>query len=138
MSEATPDRTISGLGPPRARSGVHPDASRLLARNRTTPPQPAGPGGQATDASRVAAVVAGGAGTQTIKQQLNVSIPRDLRARVRAAYRATATAEGHRSFSDFIASVVEGEACRLEVKYNDGRPFVGGEIELVSGRPMGD
>ena len=138
MSEATPDRTISGLGPPRARPGVHPDASRLLARNRTTPTPTTGGAGQTAGVTRVAAAAAGGVGTQPIKQQLNVSIPRDLRARVRAAYRATAAAEGHRSFSDFIASVVEGEARRLEVKYNDGRPFVGGEIELVSGRPMGD
>ena len=77
-------------------------------------------------------------GQHSIKQQLNVSIPRDVRARIRAAYRATAATEGHRSFSDFIAAIVEAEARRLETQYNNGRTFAGGEIELVSGRPMGD
>jgi len=135
VSEATPDRTISGLGPPRSRPGVHPDASRLLARNRPTPAAESGP---VPDLQSVAAVPAGGVGAQTVKQQLNVSIPRDLRARVRAAYRATAASEGHRSFSDFIAAVVEAEALRLEKQYNEGRRFGGGDVELASGRPLGD
>lgn len=137
MSEATPDRTITGLGAQRARLGVHPDASRLLARNRAMPTsaEQAGPGLELTP---IASAPAGGVGQHSIKQQLNVSIPRDVRARIRAAYRATAATEGHRSFSDFIAAIVEAEARRLETQYNNGRPFAGGEIELVSGRPMGD
>jgi len=137
MSEATPNRTISGLGPPKARRGVHPDASRLIARNRPTPPAGVEPE-TIVDVKPVAELPAVAVVAQPIKQQLNVSIPRDLRARVRAAYRATAPAENHRSFSDFIAAVLEAEAVRLENQYNDGRRFSGGEVELASGRPLGD
>ena len=77
---------------------------------------------------------------QRIKQHLNVSIPRDLlvRVRVRAAHRATAPAEIHRLFSDFIAAVLGAEAVRLKSQYNDGRRFSGGEIEIAPGRPLGD
>ena len=137
MSEATPNRTITGLGPPKARRGVHPDASRLIARNRPTP-TPGSEPDLVVDVKPVAVAPAAVVVAQPIKQQLNVSIPRDLRARVRAAYRATAPAENHRSFSDFIAAVLEAEAVRLENQYNDGRRFSGGEVELASGRPLGD
>lgn len=135
MSEAIPNRTISGLGPPKVRRGVHPDASRLIARNR---PAPSGSEPDLVADVKPVAAPPAEVVTQPIKQQLNVSIPRDLRARVRAACRATAPAENHRSFSDFIAAVLEAEAVRLENQYNDGQRFGGGEVELASGRPLGD
>lgn len=138
MSEATPDRTIGGLAPrPRSR-GVHPDASRLLARNRTTadPAQPALPRTLQAAPEPVHQVPV--QPPPTAKQQLNASIPHDLRSRIRAAYRATSMAEGHRSFSDFVAAVLEAEAQRLEDQYNDGRRFTGGEHNLPTGRPLGD
>lgn len=137
MSEATPDRTIGGLAPrPRPR-GVHPDASRLLARNRTADPAQAAPPRslQAAPDPVTAAPVRPPA---TAKQQVNASIPHDLRSRIRAAYRATSVAEGHRSFSDFVAAVLEAEAQRLEDRYNDGQRFTGGEHNLPTGRPLGD
>ena len=74
---------------------------------------------------------------QPIKQNLNVNIPRDLRVRARAAYRATTPAEIHRLLSDFIAAVLEAEAVRLKSQCNDGRRFSGGEIEIALGRPLG-
>lgn len=58
------------------------------------------------------------------------------RARIRLADRASAAAEGHRSFSDFVASFLAAEATRLEAKYNDGQRFGGGEQPLPPGRPF--
>lgn len=138
MSEATPDRTISGLGPRLQRRGVHPDASRLLAKNRTTPTaaEPATP--RALHPAPPPTAAAAGERVPTGKQQVNASIPHDLRTRVRAAYRATSVAEGHRSFSDFVAAVLETEAKRLEAQYNGGQRFAGGDQQLPTGRPLGD
>ncbi|MFC3690343.1 ParB family protein [Aquipuribacter hungaricus] len=63
-------------------------------------------------------------------------VPTDLRARIRSAYRATSVQEGHRSFSDFVAGLLEAEATRLEGRYNDGRRFAGGQEPLTPGRPL--
>lgn len=65
-------------------------------------------------------------------------VPTDLRARIRSAYRATSAQEGHRSFSDFVAGLLEAEAIRLEGRYNDGRRFAGGQEPLTPGRPLDD
>ncbi len=129
--DEAPARTISGLAPRRPTRGVHPDASRLLAHNRTatTPPAP-------TVDLVPAAPPAGSPAKATA--QLNVSIPKDVRQRIRAAYRATAAAEGRRSFSDLVAAVLDAEAQRLEGRYNNGEPFTGGEQALPPGRPLED
>lgn len=131
MSESTP-RTITGLTPRRTGGGVHPDASRLIARNRTATP-PSGPPSPPTPSP-----VPTAHRPQAAKTQINAAVHSDLRARIRAAYRATAHAEGHRSFSDFVSSVLEAEAERLEAKYNGGERFTGGEAPLAPGRPLGD
>ncbi len=161
MSEQqTPDRTIRGFGAARSGGGVHPDASRLLARNRVSPPPPAlapapapapqpvrtdAADGTEIDVDRAPAVlpraeapqqVAQAAPRPTIKAQINVMVPSDLRARIRSAYRATSAAEGHRSFSDFVATLLEAEAARLEEQYNAGQRFGGGEQPLTPGRPL--
>lgn len=158
MSEQqAPDRTIRGFGAARGGGGVHPDASRLLARNRVAPPAaptpaltgaPAAvtvsPGLAATvpsvspraAPSEEAAQRAGSATVAAVKCQVNVMVATDLRARIRSAYRATSTAEGHRSFSDFVAHLLEAEAERLEARYNDGRRFGGGQQPLAPGRPL--
>ena len=137
MSEESPDRTIGGLAPrPRLR-GVHPDASRLLARNRTANPAQGVPP-RSLQAAPEPVPAAPAEQPAAAKQQLNASIPHDLRSRIRAAYRATSVAEGHRSFSDFIAAVLEAEAQRLEDRYNNGQRFAGGERSLPTGRPLGD
>lgn len=58
-------------------------------------------------------------------------------ARIRGAFQATAHLEGHRSFSDFHATVLEQELNRLEAKYNDGKPFQGAPPKSGRlGRPL--
>lgn len=159
MSEQqAPDRTIRGFGNARNGGGVRPDASRLLARNRVSPPPPAatpatGPQPIRTDAAEATEndadrapvalprAVARRQGQQAapraaVKAQINVMVASDLRARIRSAYRATSAAEGHRSFSDFVASLLEVEAARLEERYNAGQRFGGGEQPLTPGRPL--
>jgi hypothetical protein len=61
----------------------------------------------------------------------------DLAARIRGAYQATAHLEGHRSFSDFHAAVLEKELNRLEAKYNHGQPYQGAAPKSGRlGRPL--
>lgn len=60
-----------------------------------------------------------------------------LRDRVRAAYTMTHAQENHRTFSEFVCSLLEAEASRLETVYNSGHPFVGGDRSLPRGRPLG-
>lgn len=126
MSDAASNRTITGLGAPRRRvGGVRADASRLIASNRAAQPDPAA-AAQPRPSARAA------------KEQLNIAIPVDVRARIRAAYRYTGVTEGHRTFSDLITSLLEAEARRLEGQYNDGRTFTGGDQPLPGGRPLGE
>jgi len=151
MSEQqAPDRTIRGFGTARSGAGVHPDASRLLARNRTSPPmapQPVRTDAEVREIGVERAPVASPRAESrrqvqqappraAVKAQINVMVASDLRARIRSAYRATSAAEGHRSFSDFVASLLEAEAARLEAQYNDGQRFGGGEQPLAPGRPL--
>lgn len=152
MSEQqAPDRTIRGFGTARNGGGVHPDASRLLARNRVSPPPAPQP--VRTNADEVTEIdverapvaspraearrqVPQAAPRPAVKAQINVMVPSDLRARIRSAYRATSAGEGHRSFSDFVASLLEAEAARLEKQYNGGQRYGGGEQPLAPGRPL--
>ena len=61
----------------------------------------------------------------------------ELAARIRGAFQATAHLEGHRSFSDFHATVMEAELERLEEKYNSGRPYEGAAPKSGRlGRPL--
>lgn len=179
MSEQqVPDRTIRGFGVARSGGGVHPDASRLLARNRVAPAdQPAathstvaadaqarpatidpptvlaapahaipsrlgrletdGLSPAVDEASQSAAHAPEAANPPPgVKAQVNVMVPSDLRARIRSAYRATSVQEGHRSFSDFVATLLESEAVRLEGRYNGGQRFSGGQQPLPPGRPL--
>lgn len=145
MSEPTPTRTITGFGSPRGRTGgVHPDASRLIARNRAPQPAEAEPTALSApvpaERTSTAPTPAAAAPIRRVsaKEQLNAAVPVDVRARIRAAYRATGAAEGHRSFSDLIAALLDVEATRLEQRYNNGQPFTGGEHALPPGRPLGD
>lgn len=151
MSEhQAPDRTIRGFGAARSGGGVHPDASRLLARNRVLPPpSPAFARTEEADVAEVPVVAPPSPrlepsgvsrqqtpGASAVKTQINVMVATDLRTRIRSAYRATSAAEGHRSFSDFVAGLLEAEAERLEARYNGGRRFEGGQQPLTPGRPL--
>lgn len=130
-TDEAPSRTISGLAPRRPPRGVHPDASRLLAQNRSVTTVPAVAPVTVSTTQPSTAVAKSTA-------QLNVSIPNDVRHRIRAAYRATSVVEGRRSFSDLVTAVLAAEAERLEERYNNGQPFSGGEQALPAGRPLGD
>lgn len=131
MSE--PTRTIAGFGSPRPATtrGVHPDASRLLARNRgeaqtPTVETPTPPPAKVQTAAATSA-----------KKQLNVAIPTDLRQRANATYRATAHIEGHRSFAEFVAAALEAEIHRLEADHNGGQRYPHDDSTLPTGRPLG-
>lgn len=69
--------------------------------------------------------------------KITVTASAVLRDRVRAAYTMTHAQEGHRTFSEFVVSLLEREASRLEHEYNDGREFAGGGASLPRGRPLG-
>lgn len=57
---------------------------------------------------------------------------------LRAAYLHTHAAEGHLSWSAFVADVMRRERHRLEVLYNGGRPWPPvGPGALPTGRPLG-
>lgn len=59
-------------------------------------------------------------------------------ARARAAYDWTRPQEGHRSFSDFIATAVMREVERLEEQYHDGQSWPALEPgQLPTGKPLG-
>ena len=59
-------------------------------------------------------------------------------ALLRAAYLHTHAAEGHLSWSAFVADVMRRERHRLEVLYNGGRPWPpAGVGSLPTGRPLG-
>lgn len=62
----------------------------------------------------------------------------DDTARARAAFNWTRAQEGHRSFSDFVASALMREVERLENAYNGGDPWPPMEAgELPTGKPLG-
>lgn len=59
-------------------------------------------------------------------------------ALLRAAYLHTHAAEGHRSWSAFVADVMRRERRRLETLHNGGRPWPPVRAgELPTGRPFG-
>ncbi len=142
----TPDRSISGLGPRRAR----PDASRLIAANRaalaaapveppTIEPPPVAPSTPApapaadvpgTDASAVST------GRNSASVKVSVYLPKDLRRAAVAAFKATAHLEADQSWSDMIEKAVRAEVKRRERAHNGGKPFPGGEGKLTPGRSV--
>lgn len=157
MTDA-PVRRIGGLAP---RSG-EPALSRLVKANReaapaaqptSTPtetsaatpsaPQAAAAAAKAAPAPKKARQAAAkpqrtaqpGSGT---KSTLTVYVPGDVRARSRAAFKATQRLEGDASYSDMVAKAIATEVARREAAYNEGRPFDGGDEALPTGRPLVD
>ena len=70
------------------------------------------------------------------KTTLTVELPVDLRARVRATFRATKDIEGPEFFAQFMAQLLEQECDRREALYNGGQPFPDGDKMLPRGRPF--
>lgn len=137
-----PSRVIGGgLQPRRATTGGVPamDASRLLRRSReSAPPPPAAAAEVVAPPAAVPAADQPAAKRTSNRVQLNTSVPVDLRARARAAFRATAHLEGYRSFQDLITAAIDTEVRRLEAAHNGGQAFAGGTEPLPGGRPLGD
>ncbi len=160
MTDA-PARKIGGLTP---RSG-EPALRRLVKANReaapastatqptssptetptATPstPQPAAAAAKAAPASKRARQAAAkphraAQASSGSKSTLTVYVPGDIRARSRAAFKATQRLEGDASYSDMVAKAIATEVARREAAYNEGRPFVGGDEALPTGRPLVD
>jgi Centromere-binding protein ParB C-terminal len=134
--------------PPTRRRGSSPDADALSALAR-----PPAAGGRLRKAP-VADPVLGTSGraAEPVATVTRVKQPRvtggkekvgfyqlgDDTARARAAYDWTRPQEGHRSFSDFIASAVMREVARLETKYHQGEAWPAvAPGQLPTGKPLG-
>lgn len=79
-----------------------------------------------------------GAGPGTAKSKVGFYQNPDDTARARAAYDWTRPYEGHRSFSDFVASALMREVERLEAKHHGGEPWPAVEPgQLPTGKPLG-
>jgi len=66
---------------------------------------------------------------------MTVTVGEERRAQLRAAYTLTHLQEGHRTFSEFIASALDAEIQRLESKYNQGQRFETAEQGVTRGGP---
>ena len=69
-------------------------------------------------------------------EKMTTYIPRAIRERAKAAFRATGHLEGDGSFSEFIAAAIEREVERREQLHNDGQPYAGDGGRLTAGRPL--
>lgn len=144
MSDTTASRGITGLAPRKV------DPKRMLAANRdgeqvtpdrqgapVEPPQPAQeapeprktPGKGRKPAKEPAGPAQGPQG------RVNTYIDGEKRARVVAAFKATAHLEGDESFSAFVETALVNEAIRREQLYNDGGEFAAAG-KLQRGRPV--
>lgn len=117
-----------------------PRQSGLSGRSPALPPaEPAAPTLQPAPAAPAARAARAPRATSTAGKEKTgfYQLPDDT-ARARAAFTWTRAQEGHRSFSDFVASALMREVDRLERKYNDGvswPPMEAGEIP--TGKPLG-
>lgn len=148
MTDA-PRRTISGLTP---RTTAQPGGvERLLKKNRpqaseapdnvepvAPTPEPApstAPTARSSKKARPAPAVE--VPTEEPKESMSVRVRTSIRARSRAAYRATSAFEGDESYSDMIEKAIEAEVRRRELAHNDGKPFAANTASLPAGRPLG-
>lgn len=148
MTDA-PRRMISGLPPrPSAQTG---GVERLLKKNRpqvsdapdvvepvATAPEPTpatAPAASPSKKARPAPAVE--VPTEEPKESMSVRVRKSIRARSRAAYRATSAIEADESYSDMIEKAIEAEVRRRELAHNDGKPFAANTASLPAGRPLG-
>ena len=142
---------MSGLVP----RGALPDLSRLRAKNRVDM-VPATPGETQVSTFQPAAsdsdarVVRGEAAAsvaadrsepapppgQTGSVSVTTYMRRSVRARARAAFKATAHLEDDVSWSAFIEAAVLREVVRREGLYNAGEEYPGDERKLAPGRSV--
>ena len=143
MTDA-PRRTISGLSPrATAQTG---GVERLLKKNRpqagdapeiVDPVAPAPTPEAASPREKTRPAPAVKAPTEEPKVSMSVRVHTSVRARSRAAYRATGALEPDESYSDMIEKAIEAEVRRRELAYNDGKPFEANTASLPAGRPFG-
>ncbi|WP_349815077.1 hypothetical protein [Curtobacterium sp. MCBD17_035] len=112
------------------------DLSRLRARNRTDPParpvSVASPETPGESPESEEAQVEERAESPTVSVTTYMS--RQVRARAKAAFRATAHLEDDASWSAFVERAVLAEVVRREAAYNDGARYVGDDRRLSPGR----
>ena len=66
---------------------------------------------------------------------VTVYLTKALRARARAAYRATSALESDLTWSDFVETAVRNEVARREAAHNGSRSFGEDEVPLRPGAP---
>jgi hypothetical protein len=69
-------------------------------------------------------------------EKMTTYVPRAVRERAKAAFRATSHLEGDGSFSDFITAAITREVERREKLHNDGQQYAGDGGRLTAGRPL--
>ena len=69
-------------------------------------------------------------------EKMTTYVPRAVRERAKAAFRATGHLEGDGSFSDFITAAITREVERREQLHNDGQQYAGDGGRLTAGRPL--
>ena len=69
-------------------------------------------------------------------EKMTTYVPRAVRERAKAAFRATSHLEGDGSFSDFITAAITREVERREKLHNDGQQYAGDGGRLSAGRPL--
>jgi hypothetical protein len=166
MSDTVPDRRISGLTPRTPSSGpdlsrlqrrnrVTPPATAPTPPTEPSPPQPAEPVLLATAAAPITGDSPPAATPRPVKKPatktpktrtapppatatvtMSTYIESGLRARARAAYRATSHLEGDTSWSDFVAHAIQAEVERRERRHNGGDEYPGETTALRPGRPL--
>lgn len=68
--------------------------------------------------------------------KITTYVPRAMRERAKAAFRATGHLEGDGSFSDFITAAITREVERREKLHNNGEQYAGDGGRLTAGRPL--
>src|SRR4051812_34659394 len=153
MSDDAPRRAIGGLrsfarrrgdgqtaaaAPIAAPARTEPSTAERLVEPVGTPQQSQKPQTrpksrtQATRAVQRPIPLAEGSPTE----KMTTYVPRAVRERAKAAFRATSHLEGDGSFSDFITAAITREVERREKLHNDGQQYAGDGGRLTAGRPL--
>lgn len=131
MSENRPALSL----PPRDPSKVR----NLLRSNRpTVVPDPASAAPDPVTESQTEPTAPEKAAPKSSRAQVTFYMDSEARDRARAAFRATRSAEGDDSWSDFIEVAVLNEVVRREQLHNEGQRYEGSSRRLRPGRKISD
>jgi len=147
MTDA-PDRKIGGLSPRTAT----PDLTRLLHRNREAP--------VTTDVNGATPLIAKDTeisprkpkrtGKQTtartkkleetsesgVVAPMTIYVDTNIRARARAAFKATSHLEDDKTWSAFVQKAIMAETKKRELEHNNNEPYESDGGKLSAGRPL--